>query len=98
MLYCVLISVAAYSNGQSSSELLLLGLFCTLVLENQALGPYPISEIVLIISLLQCIIIFERMMTKEYYPIYEEVVITVISDSHNTSKIPLFVIDENLNI
>ena len=37
-------------------------------------------------------------MTKQDYPVYEEVVISVIQDNHNPSKIPLFMSDEILNI
>ena len=38
------------------------------------------------------------MMTKKDYLIYEEVVISVLSDKHNPSKIALFVNNENLNV
>ena len=38
------------------------------------------------------------MITKQDYPICEEVLISVLADNHNPSNIKFFVTDEKLNI
>ena len=48
------------------------------------------------ISLLKCIILFQIMMIKQYYPVYEEVVISVLADNHNPSNMPVFVTGGNI--
>ena len=37
-------------------------------------------------------------MNNQDYPLYEEMVISVLDDNHNTYNIPLFVTNKSLNI
>ena len=97
-LHCVLISVSAYSNIHTSSGLIVLGLIYPYVITNQELGPSHISDLVLHYQPPSVHNSLKGDDDQERDPIYEEVVISVLSDNHNPSNIPLFISDEILNL